>query len=104
MNDLRPALAPIFDALGTAAIVTPLDGSPVDTSVIWEAPPSATLQSFDPIADFRPKVGIRRDHVPTLPVGSTILAARPPEFPDPRTFTVDAVEDMDPDVYRAEVH
>jgi len=102
--DLRPSNDLVFGLTGVAATVTPRDGSPVDTVVSWLAPSTARLVAGEPIEDQRWRVAVRRDHVDSLPVGSTILAPRPPEFPDARTWVVDAVEDLDPDVFYARAH
>jgi hypothetical protein len=106
--DARPDLDALFDtdeaSLGRTAIVTPVDGAPVDTAIIWESPSTVAVMVDEPVGDLRILAAVRRDHVPALPVGSEIFAARPPEFPDARTFIVDRVLDLDPDVYYAQVH
>lgn len=106
--DARPDLDSLFavgdGCFGVEAIVTPADGSPVDTAIIWESPSTVEVIADAPIGDLRILAAVRRDEVATLPVGSTILAARPPEYSDARTWTVDRVFDMDPDVYYAQVH
>lgn len=104
MSDIRPSNAVIFAALSQAATVTPAGGSPVTTTVVWLAPTTNRLQGLEPMEDLRPRCAVRRDLVATLPVGSTISAARPPEFASPRTWIVDRVEDLDPDVFYAQVH
>jgi hypothetical protein len=105
VSDLRPPLDVLFGPIfGTDAIVTPRDGSPIDTTVVWQSPPTTSIMVDPPVGDLRYRVAVRRDHVAALPVGSTILAARVPEYPDPHLFTVDLVEDLDPDVFYAQAH
>lgn len=107
MLDIRPALAPFFAAFGVAATVTPLGGGPVDTTVVWAGPPSMVVEAnAEPsLVDQRARVAVRRDEVPELPPGSTILA---PTLAGgtPRLFFVDRVEDerQDPEVWQAVVH
>lgn len=102
--DLRPANDLVFGLTGVAATVTPRDCDTVETTVTWLAPSTARLMAGEPIEDQRWRVAVRRDHVASLPVGSTIEAPRAPEFPDARTWIVDAVEDLDPDVFYVRVH
>jgi len=105
--DLRPELTSSFAAFGVPAIVTPFGGEAIETTVIWPAPPSMVLEAnADPsVADQRARVALRRDEVPDLPSGSTILAP-PLRGGTPRLFIVDRVEDerQDPEVWQAVVH
>ena len=106
MPDLRPSLDPAFSAFGVPATVTPAGGVAVETIVIGQAPFQLVQEATaDPaITDYRRRVAVRRSAVPLLPVGSTILA--PEGFvlgATPTSYTVDLVEDLDPEVHHARV-
>jgi|SRR5689334_10060375 len=99
--DLRPALDPIFNLFGVSATVTVPGGSPVATVVVWSgsgagvfpAPP-AELQ----VTELRRRLAVRRDHVPTMPTGTEIVA---PELKGgtPQTFKVESIEREDEQVF-----
>lgn len=109
MGDLRPPLNPMFSAFGVSAVVTPAGGAPVDADVIFDTLDPAKLSmlggEFGEIADLRPTVAIRRADIASLPVGSTIVAARGGE--SSRTWTVDRLVEArgaDPELHIVLVH
>jgi len=109
MPDLRPANALVFGPFELPAFITPPGEAQIETVIAWLAPTTArvrasTSEAAEPWEDQRPRVAVRRDQVAALPVGTEILTTRPPELPDPYGFIVDAVEDLDPDVFYARVH
>lgn len=107
MPDLRPSLDPAFMGFGVPATVTPAGGAPVTTTVIGQEPLMFAVEAnADPaIMDYRRRVAVRIDEVPELPVGSTILA--PKGFKAggaPTLYTVELLENLDPEVHHARVH
>ena len=107
MPDLRPSLDPAFAAFGVAATVTPAGGAPVAATVIGQADLMLVQEAnADPtIVDYRRRVAVRISEVPELPVGSTILAPAGFVLSGAATlYTVDLVEDLDPEVHHARVH
>jgi len=102
--DLRPTLDPHFRAFGVAATVTPAGGVPVATRIVWDTPqPGGLGIDVDPQLANRPRCALRRDEVAVLAVGSTIAAIRIPARGS-ETFTVDRVDDTDPEILTAVVH
>jgi hypothetical protein len=102
LADLRPALDPATDAFGVAATVTPKDGTPVSASVIayplrpeepWIGPLADRVFAGGPSGDVRPRFAVRKDQVPTLPAGSTIVIAAGPEAGTWKASHVDSVSD-----------
>ncbi len=98
MAELRPPLSPPFAIFGVAATVTPLGGAPVATTIIWVK--TGVFGSFAAFAaalgtpsDPRPRCRLRRDQVPSLPIGSTIVAP-PPQGGAAQTFSVDLVDTL----------
>lgn len=92
MSDLRPQLDPIFSALGSAAVVTVPAGVPIATRVIRNArglvfPAGDNLT----VNELRRTLALRRDEVPVLPSGTTIVIGAD-------TFTVDSVVQQDDEV------
>lgn len=104
-NLLPPILAPHL-AFGVPAVVTPLGGSPVDTTAVrlrGAMPPAvgSVLMSADAAVGLRNTVSIPRDAVvPSLPIGSTIVA----DFGEgSATWRVDRIDSDFPDEWRVVV-
>jgi hypothetical protein len=79
MADLRPDLGPALTAFGVAATVTPAGGAPVAVTVIDAGRPTPPAvgslgMGAQSIVELRKVVAVPRATVPTLPVGSIILA------------------------------
>ena len=102
--DLRPPLSVYFSAMGVAATVTPKGGSPVATSVVWAGPEagpdfgSLVQRGMDQVPNLRPRLAVRRDEVAALPVGS-VISAPALAGGTPRLWTVERVDDLDPEVF-----
>lgn len=97
--DLRPAVGMFADIFGVPATVTPLVGSPIETTAIRINPSpgavgSLTSRGSDQVPEQRVRLRLRRDHVATLQVGSTIVIA---SGPDAGTWTAERVNDLDPE-------
>lgn len=107
MLDLRPPLTPFFDTFAIPAVVTPLNGDPVNASAIWIGSLlmiARTMGGLPAPMDLRPRIALRRDEVPDLPLGSQILAPRLLGG-TPETWIVDKIEDpTDAETHTAIVH
>lgn len=71
-SDLRPPLAPLFDALGTAATVTVPGDPPVATTVIVVGPASDEGPAVERVHQALTRIALRRADVPSAPPGTTI--------------------------------
>lgn len=76
MGDLRPDAAAAFDVLGVPATITPVNGTPVATAVIWISPLTAASPSGGPLTRRDPTktAAVLISDVPALPRGSAIQA------------------------------
>jgi hypothetical protein len=87
----------------SSAVVTPLGGSPVTTIVQWEqedAPPAGQEVGAGVASAVNRRVvaWVRRDQVPNLPMGSTIVGGPAQNV---KTYRVHAVDTGDPDYFIA---
>jgi hypothetical protein len=99
MLDIRPPLAPFAAAFARTATITPAGGVAITADVIWDqqadAPADMNMGASSSVATNRRLVAyVRRDQVPSLPVGSTILGG--PQHQQ-KLWRVTAVEQSDPD-------
>jgi hypothetical protein len=107
MTDLRPPLDAPFRDFGVDATVTPKNGMPVATTVVWVGPGAegVTLGAINAAGatttDGRRRLRIRRDQVAALPPGSAIVAP-PPEGGAAASWKVDRVESLG-DLFQAVV-
>lgn len=105
MLDARPALAPFSAAFARSATVMPAGGAPVTADVLWDqeadAPADRNLGA-SPIGtvNYRVVAWVRRDQVPSLPLGSTIVGG--PEHQQ-KTWKVQSNSSFDPDYHVATV-
>lgn len=73
--DARPPVAVLFEAFGVPATVTPPSAAAVTTTVVWITP-NPVLQPGGDLnrRDGQRIVAIRRDEVPSVPLGTRIDA------------------------------
>lgn len=96
-------VAPAFRIYGVTATVTPPVGVPFTATVIphtggeWRG-----AVRGDEVVDIRPRYDFRRDQVPALAIGTTFLAPELKGGPA-RRWVIDAIEDLDPEVFHAVV-
>jgi hypothetical protein len=104
MADLRPPLDAFERAFGVDGVVTPAGGSAIAMTMLADVKPPAELRiGADPdIAITGPIFTVRRDKVPSLPQGSTILAPRV-KGQAATLWKVDQVDDTDPEYFHAVV-
>jgi hypothetical protein len=106
MPPLVPSLTPALAAFGVPATIMPLDGAPVVTTIIFLRPSSPPTignlgMSAGAAVDLRDVVSVPRAMVPSLPIGSTLMAAKGAEAAI--EWVVDRVDDLRPDEFRAVV-
>ena len=99
--DRRPKLSSALRAFGVPVTVTPVGGEPVETTGIWHG---ARQEEFGAGGDFGRREPVRlmsipREPLPTLPRGSTVVAAEQLGKAQ-GTWQVDGIETMY-DHYRA---
>lgn len=102
MGDIRVRPPALFRAFGVDATVTRPGQDAIDTSVVWVnqttdgVPLGAALQMADP----KRLLVVRRDHVPTLPLG-TVIQAPEIDGDDIKVWKVDTIVHYEPDLIRA---
>jgi hypothetical protein len=104
MAEFRGSLDVFFNvamagAQATPATVTPVGGSPISTAVIVNPAGRADMQiqASAVVVDAHPTISLRRDQVPDLPPGSTIVAAPYPGAAA-KTFRVTRIDRAEEDV------
>lgn len=108
MSNERPNLDVFFTAFGLPATVTPVNGDPIETTVIWEPTQAASMSvgsgGLGPqaVLDTRPKLSLRRDEVPDLTKGATIECAGLAGG-TVRTWTVGRVTQVDDEIITVDV-
>ncbi len=103
--DLRVPLDAILEAFGVSATVTrpAPDNTPIATTVMWHTPTSDVQAFGSDLALQEPRrvVMVPRGDVPTLPRGTTVVAAEQRGWAQ-KTWKVDGlIEAADPEYYRA---
>lgn len=75
--DLRPAFSDAAYAFGVPATVTPPDGEPIETAVVWLPPVPTDLPGGFDLQRQEPKriVAVPIADVPTIPTGTVIDAS-----------------------------
>lgn len=101
MADARVPLDPLFATFGVPATVTLAGESAIETTVVW--PPPATLEMPAPGEFSRREpqrvLALRRDEVPRVPRGTSILA--PEQLGgDVQRWRVDGIDQVEVDLVR----
>lgn len=100
-SDSRVPLDPLFATFGVPATVTPPTEAAIETTVVW--PPPSTLEMPAPGEFSRREpqrvMALRRDEVPRVPRGTSILAAEQLGG-DVQRWRVDGIDQVEVDLVR----